>query len=63
VTAKVEDYYGFVIRRLAAHGQLPRGFHAEVPASPRPGALATLVAGGPPVEDLPSGDLPVEVAS
>jgi phosphatidyl-myo-inositol alpha-mannosyltransferase len=35
VTAKVEDYYGFVIRRLAAHGQLPSGFHAEVPASPR----------------------------
>jgi phosphatidylinositol alpha-mannosyltransferase len=35
VTAKVEDYYGFVIRRLAAQGQLPDGFHAEVPASPR----------------------------
>jgi phosphatidylinositol alpha-mannosyltransferase len=35
VTAKVEDYYGFVIRRLAAQGQLPAGFHAEVPASPR----------------------------
>jgi len=25
VTAKVEDYYGFVIRRLAAQGQLPPG--------------------------------------
>ena len=36
VTAKVEDYYGFVIRRLAAQGQLPTGFHAEIPASPRP---------------------------
>jgi phosphatidylinositol alpha-mannosyltransferase len=35
VTAKVEDYYGFVIRRLAAQGQLPSGFHAEVPPSPR----------------------------
>jgi phosphatidylinositol alpha-mannosyltransferase len=35
VTAKVEDYYGFVIRRLAAQGQLPDGFHAEVPPSPR----------------------------
>jgi phosphatidylinositol alpha-mannosyltransferase len=35
VTAKVEDYYGFVIRRLAAQGQLPNGFHAEIPASPR----------------------------
>jgi phosphatidylinositol alpha-mannosyltransferase len=36
VTAKVEDYYGFVIRRLAAQGQLPAGFHADVPASTRP---------------------------
>ena len=35
VTAKVEDYYGFVIRRLAAQGQLPVGFHAEIPPSPR----------------------------
>jgi phosphatidylinositol alpha-mannosyltransferase len=35
VTQKVEDYYGFVIRRLAAQGQLPEGFHAEVPPSPR----------------------------
>jgi len=35
VTAKVDDYYGFVIRRLAAQGQLPTGFHASVPPSPR----------------------------
>jgi phosphatidylinositol alpha-mannosyltransferase len=35
VTAKVEDYYGFVIRRLASQGALPDGFHAEVPPSPR----------------------------
>jgi phosphatidylinositol alpha-mannosyltransferase len=35
VTAKVDDYYGFVIRRLAAQGQLPPGFRATVPASPR----------------------------
>ena len=35
VTAKVDDYYGFVIRRLAAQGQLPDGFHATVPPSPR----------------------------
>jgi hypothetical protein len=40
VTAKVDDYYGFVIRRLAAQGQLPPGFHAEVPASPRTAASA-----------------------
>ena len=35
VAAKVDDYYGFVIRRLAAQGQLPTGFHASVPPSPR----------------------------
>lgn len=36
VTAKVEDYYGFVIRRLAAAGTLPPHFGATVPSSPRP---------------------------
>jgi phosphatidyl-myo-inositol alpha-mannosyltransferase len=40
VAAKVEDYYGFVIRRLAAQGQLPPGFHAEIPASPRIATIA-----------------------
>jgi len=45
VTAKVEDYYGFVIRRLAAAGTLPDGFRAEVPQAPplvraRPSALS-----------------------
>jgi phosphatidylinositol alpha-mannosyltransferase len=35
VTAKVDDYYGFVIRRLAAQGQLPADFMADVPPSPR----------------------------
>jgi phosphatidyl-myo-inositol alpha-mannosyltransferase len=40
VTAKVEDYYGFVIRRLAAQGQLPAGYRAEVPASPRIATVA-----------------------
>jgi phosphatidylinositol alpha-mannosyltransferase len=44
VTAKVEDYYGFVIRRLAAQGQLPPGFHAEVPHSTRPLAAGSEVA-------------------
>ena len=33
VTAKVEDYYGFVIRRLAGQGALPPGFHADVPSA------------------------------
>jgi phosphatidyl-myo-inositol alpha-mannosyltransferase len=40
VTAKVEDYYGFVIRRLAAQNQLPPGFGAEVPQSPRIATIA-----------------------
>ena len=31
MTAKVDDYYGFVIRRLAARGELPPGFHAADP--------------------------------
>jgi len=35
VTAKVDDYYGFVIRRLAAAGSLPPHFTAEIPVSPR----------------------------
>jgi phosphatidylinositol alpha-mannosyltransferase len=35
VTAKVDDYYGFVIRRLAAQGALPPGYRAEIPTSPR----------------------------
>ena len=35
VTAKVDDYYGFVIRRLAASGSLPPHFTAAVPPSPR----------------------------
>jgi hypothetical protein len=41
VTAKVDDYYGVVIRRLAAQGQLPPSFTASIPLSPRamgPGA-------------------------
>ncbi len=36
VTAKVEDYYGFVIRRLAASGSLPEGFRAQIPQAPSP---------------------------
>jgi phosphatidylinositol alpha-mannosyltransferase len=34
VTQKVEEYYGFVIRRLSAQGQLPPGFTAEIPPAP-----------------------------
>jgi phosphatidylinositol alpha-mannosyltransferase len=32
VTARVEAYYGFVIRRLAASGNLPEGYRAPIPA-------------------------------
>jgi phosphatidylinositol alpha-mannosyltransferase len=35
VAAKVDDYYGFVIRRLAAAGALPPDFRSVVPPSPR----------------------------
>lgn len=46
VTAKVDDYYGFVIRRLAAQGQLPSGFRAAIPPAPvRPAGLWTGVPG------------------
>lgn len=38
VTARVEAYYGFVIRRLAAQGALPADFRAAVPLPARPGA-------------------------
>jgi phosphatidylinositol alpha-mannosyltransferase len=41
VTARVEAYYGFVARRLAAQGQLPTGFTAEIPPAP-PMLRATL---------------------
>ncbi len=39
IAAKVEEYYGFVIRRLAAQGALPSGFTAAVPPSPRVTAI------------------------
>ena len=40
VAARVDAYYGFVIRRLAAQGALPRDFHAEVPPDPRGSPIA-----------------------
>lgn len=42
VTGKVDDYYGFVIRRLAAGGALPAHFRADIPPSPRPIATGAL---------------------
>jgi phosphatidylinositol alpha-mannosyltransferase len=62
VTAKVDDYYGLVIRRLAARDELPPSFHAPVPPSPRSGAAAARVmgsAGRRPRED-DEGAAPVE---
>ncbi|HKF86186.1 MAG TPA: glycosyltransferase family 4 protein [Candidatus Limnocylindrales bacterium] len=35
VTAKVDEYYGFVIRRLASGGPLPAHYTAPIPPSPR----------------------------
>jgi phosphatidylinositol alpha-mannosyltransferase len=34
ITARVEAYYGFVVRRLAAQGQLPVGFRSDIPMAP-----------------------------
>jgi phosphatidylinositol alpha-mannosyltransferase len=36
VGASVEEYYGFVIRRLADRGELPVGFTAPIPPPPGP---------------------------
>ena len=36
VGASVDEYYGFVIRRLAEQGALPSGFNAPIPAPPGP---------------------------
>jgi phosphatidylinositol alpha-mannosyltransferase len=44
VAARVDDYYGFVVRRLAAQGQLPSGYHAPVPPPTR-GPAAAVLAG------------------
>ncbi|MEY2731497.1 MAG: hypothetical protein RLZZ588_222 [Chloroflexota bacterium] len=37
----VEEYYGFVIRRLAEQGQLPHGFSAPIPPPPGPRVRTT----------------------
>jgi hypothetical protein len=53
VTAKVDEYYGVVVRRLAARDALPPGYHAPIPPSPRaapaaagPDRSGPVVAGG-----------------
>jgi phosphatidyl-myo-inositol alpha-mannosyltransferase len=57
VTAKVDAYYGFVIRRLAATGSLPDGFSAEIPQAPSPVRARPSM---PPSGDLdaPEPDVP-----
>jgi hypothetical protein len=47
VTAKVDDFYGLVIRRLAARGELPASFHAAIPPSPRAAQGLGAMAVGP----------------
>ncbi len=56
VTAKVDDYYGFVIRRLAARGELPASFHAPLPASPRAVPSAAGTSTGRPGDPAPDPD-------
>jgi phosphatidylinositol alpha-mannosyltransferase len=49
ITAKVEEYYGFVIRRLAARDGLPPGFSADIPEAPTraPGSWDATTAADP----------------
>jgi len=58
VTAKVEDYYGFVIRRLAAANALPDGFHAEVPQAPPPLRARPPAEASEPVSSSAAGPTP-----
>jgi phosphatidyl-myo-inositol alpha-mannosyltransferase len=53
VTAKVDDFYGLVVRRLAAHDALPPSFSAAIPPSPRAPAAAV---GPGKVGDAPEPD-------
>jgi phosphatidylinositol alpha-mannosyltransferase len=58
VTAKVEAYYGFVIRRLAAQDALPPDFHAPVPVAPTRSALIVDGPLGRPLDDPGGPDQP-----
>jgi phosphatidylinositol alpha-mannosyltransferase len=55
ITAKVEDYYSFVIRRLEAKNALPSGFNAEIPPAPQR-ASGTRSRSGSPAEPKPRPD-------
>ncbi len=64
VTAKVEDYYGFVIRRLAASGSLPPGYRAAVPQAPPPlRARPSAPSPGEPPESAGPADPPLPGAA
>ena len=52
VTAKVDDYYGFVIRRLAASGSLPEDFRAPVPQAPPVRTRPSGSSDGPPAASV-----------
>ncbi|HEY7133017.1 MAG TPA: glycosyltransferase family 4 protein [Candidatus Limnocylindrales bacterium] len=66
VTAKVDDFYGVVVRRLAARGELPAGYTAAIPPSPRPSAVRDDSLRSLPADGSGEGNgsnLPEEVAS
>jgi phosphatidylinositol alpha-mannosyltransferase len=58
VTGRVESYYNFVIRRLAATGQLPEGFRAPIPPRTAPPPQLDLAAPTPAVirDGIENGD-------
>ncbi len=62
VTAKVDDYYGFVIRRLAAADALPAHYRAPVPQSPRAAGAPEESLGGTGAPAAASTGSPVAVA-
>jgi phosphatidyl-myo-inositol alpha-mannosyltransferase len=62
VTRKVDDYYGLVIRRLAARGELPASFSAPIPPSSRPAGATDPVLGAPLEEVVDVGG-PVQSVS
>jgi phosphatidylinositol alpha-mannosyltransferase len=59
VTRKVDDFYGVIIRRLAARGELPASYTAPIPASSRP-VVVRLTGTGDAIGELagstPTGD-------
>jgi phosphatidylinositol alpha-mannosyltransferase len=56
ITAKVEDYYGFVIRRLATNAALPRAFSADIPPAPERGSTTRGLWTGQPASDTGVAD-------